>query len=137
MRLFKRHTNQSDNELMLKITKGDHKAFSILFDRYQQKLANYFHKMLWNDYDMAQDFTQELFTKIINKPELFNPTYQFSSWVFSIASNMCKNAYRKKGYELAYIDQLPKILIDDHNIENNIDNEKKNGRIESCFGEFI
>lgn len=52
--------------------------------------------MLSNSEDLANDFLQKLFLKIIEKPESFNSDYKFSSWVFSLAGNMCKNEYRKR-----------------------------------------
>lgn len=110
---------------MSRVCERDHKAFAELFDRYQQKLVNYFYKLLWNDRDMAEDFTQELFTKIIKKPELFNQQLSFSTWVFTIASNMCKNAYRKKAYEKAYLDQLPLDKTDGKYIETKIDSDRR------------
>jgi RNA polymerase sigma-70 factor (ECF subfamily) len=57
-------------------------------------MINYFARMLWNDREKATDLTQDLFTKIINKPELYRSGSKFSTWIYSIASNMCKNEYR-------------------------------------------
>ena len=123
MKLFNRHRKLTDNELMARVCQGSSGAFSELFDRYQQRLINYFYKMLWNDRDMAEDFTQELFTKIIRKPELFKLELNFSTWVFSIATNMCKNAYRKRAYERAYLDQLPINPTESKYIEHRLDQE--------------
>jgi RNA polymerase sigma-70 factor (ECF subfamily) len=50
--------------------------------------------MLWNDIEKANDFTQDLFSKIIEKPERYKKGNKFSSWLYSIAANMCKNEYR-------------------------------------------
>ena len=52
--------------------------------------------MLSQDKEIAKDFTQEIFIKIINKPHLYNPKMKFSTWIFSVANNMCKNEYRRK-----------------------------------------
>jgi RNA polymerase sigma-70 factor (ECF subfamily) len=52
--------------------------------------------MLSQDKEIAKDFTQEIFIKIINKPYLYNPKMKFSTWIFSIANNMCKNEYRRQ-----------------------------------------
>jgi RNA polymerase sigma-70 factor (ECF subfamily) len=47
---------------------------------------------------------QELFLKLIEKPESFNPAYSFSTWFYSVANNMCKNEYRKRGIRQEYQD---------------------------------
>ncbi len=52
--------------------------------------------MMSGDVEQAQDMLQNLFLKLIERPDLYTPGKQFSTWVFSIAHNMCRNEYRKK-----------------------------------------
>lgn len=79
----------------MELIKGSNqKAFGELYDRYAERLINYFYRMMWKDQEKAEDFTQDLFAKIIQKPEQFNGSRSFKTWVFSIANNMCKNEYR-------------------------------------------
>ena len=85
----------SDEHLMTLVMEKDAKAFEALYDRYARLLFNYFHRMLWKDREKAKDFTQELFSKIIQKSELYNPERSFKTWLYSIAHNMCKNEYAK------------------------------------------
>lgn len=87
----------SDNELMRLIVSHDQSAFSKLYLRYKDRIYYYFYRMLGNSSDLANDFLQELFMKIIQKPENYNPAYGFKTWLFSIANNMCKNEYRRRG----------------------------------------
>jgi RNA polymerase sigma-70 factor (ECF subfamily) len=56
----------------------------------------YFYRMLGNSAEQANDFLQELFMKLIEKPESYNPAFSFSTWIYSIANNMCKNEYRRR-----------------------------------------
>lgn len=86
----------ADNELMKHIAKKDTRAFSVLYDRYSDLLVNYFYKMLWQDREKAEDFMQDFFAKIIEKPKLYDTTRNFKTWMFSVANNMCKNEYRKQ-----------------------------------------
>ncbi|MEM7162870.1 MAG: RNA polymerase sigma factor [Bacteroidota bacterium] len=90
------YKNIEDAQLMQLSAKGDEKAFSELYMRYSAKLMRFFFKMLWKDREKAEDFTQDIFSKIIQKPELYNPQMKFSTWIYSIANNMCKNEYRKQ-----------------------------------------
>lgn len=91
----KKYSEQEDEKLMVLIVKRDQYAFEELYDRYANKMINYFYKMLWQDREKAQDFTQDLFAKIVQKPELFDETRKFKTWIYSVANNMCKNEYRK------------------------------------------
>ncbi|MBI9052700.1 MAG: RNA polymerase sigma factor [Bacteroidales bacterium] len=92
---FFRHKNFTEEELLIAISNGDNDAFNELYLRYKDRLLYYFCRMLSQDKEIAKDFTQEIFIKIINKPHLFNPKMSFSTWVFSVANNMCKNEYRR------------------------------------------
>ncbi len=92
------HKNQTDEELMVLVQDHhSHSAIVELHARYSSKLLGYFIKMLNKDVDLSQDFVQELFLKILEKKHLFDPEKKFYTWVFTIASNMCKTAYRKVG----------------------------------------
>lgn len=86
----------TDNEVMKLVAKRDSKAFSILYDRYSELLVNYFYKMLWQDREKAEDFMQDFFAKVIEKPKLYDTSRNFKTWMYSVANNMCKNEYRKQ-----------------------------------------
>ena len=58
-------------------------------------MTYYFYRMLGHDKEKAQDFLQDLFMKVVDKPEMFDRSRRFSTWLFSCAHNMCKNEYRK------------------------------------------
>jgi RNA polymerase sigma-70 factor (ECF subfamily) len=86
----------SDEELMDALSKGNHAAFTELYERYSKPLFHYFLRLLWRDQTLAEDMVQDLFAKIIKKPELFDVTRSFRTWIYVVATNMCKNEYRKK-----------------------------------------
>lgn len=97
MKLAKQaYSTYTDEQLMDEVVKGNSRAFTEVYERYSRPMLNYFYKMLWQDKLKAEDFMQELFTKIIHKPHLFNSKLKFKTWIFSIANNMCKNEYRKQ-----------------------------------------
>ncbi len=89
-----------DEELMRKINQGSEAAFTELYTRYSASLMRYFTRMLWNNRTLAEDFLHDLFLKIIRNPQHFDVNRKFSTWVYSVAHNMCKNEYRKKQNEL-------------------------------------
>lgn len=86
----------SDEHLMQEVARGNSRAFEEIYERYNKPLINYFCRMLWKDREKAKDFMQDLFTKIVTKPESFNPERSFKTWLYSVAHNMCKNEYRKQ-----------------------------------------
>jgi RNA polymerase sigma-70 factor, ECF subfamily len=92
----------SDSELMQLINSGDQSAFRLLYARYKDRMYYYFYRMLGNSSEQANDFLQELFMKIIEKSECYNPDYSFKTWMFSVANNMCKNEFRRLGLKTEY-----------------------------------
>lgn len=92
----KSYINLSDEELMRYVSKGNTKAFEVLYDRYAPLMYRYFFRMLGQHKDIAEDFTQDIFIKIIEKPHLFDNARNFKAWMYCVASNMCKNQYRNK-----------------------------------------
>ncbi len=94
----------SDNELMQQIVYGDQAAFAELYHRYKDRMYYYFYRMLGNSPEQANDFLQELFIKLIEKPESYNPKYSFTTWFYSVANNMCKNEYRRREIRQEYYD---------------------------------
>jgi len=85
----------SDEELMSLIGDGDIEYLKELYHRYAKKMLYYFYRMLGGDEEKAQDFLQDVFLKIIERPDQFNMKMKFSTWIFTIASNLCKNEYRR------------------------------------------
>jgi len=92
----KSYKNQTDEQLMQHIQRGKSAAFDELYARYAKRMYAHFYKMLWQNEAKANDFTQELFMKIIENPKSFNPNRTFSTWFYTLANNLCKNEYRKQ-----------------------------------------
>jgi len=86
----------SDEELMFYLSSGEVLAFDELYARYSRRLMIYFTRMLNFDKDLAEDALQDLFLKIAEHPEKFDRSRSFKTWIFSVASNTCKNFYRHK-----------------------------------------
>lgn len=101
--IFRRRNKEySDTELMQQIVSGDQAAFNGLYHRYKDRMYYYFYRMLGNSTEQANDFLQELFMKLIEKPESYHPNYSFQTWLFSVANNMCKNEYRRREVRKEY-----------------------------------
>jgi RNA polymerase sigma-70 factor, ECF subfamily len=111
MFFFKKYDSESDEKLMVLVAaSGDERAFTELYRRYAQRLYRFFLRMLWGDNARAEDFCQEFFLKIIEKPKSFDPARSFSTWAFSVAANMCKNEYRRR--QVIQIGHFPKIGVE-------------------------
>jgi len=90
-----KYSKIKDEDLMIAIHQGETAAFDELYSRYQKRLLYYFYRMLGNSNEKAGDFLQDIFMKIIERPNHFDASRRFRTWLFSVAHNMCKNEYRR------------------------------------------
>ena len=104
---FNRLNKKTDEELMSLVQQGDSRAMTELYHRYDHRLLRYFYRMLWKEEAMAQDFLHDLFVKIIEHAGQFKPDRKFSTWIYSVAHNMCKNEYRKQAFRSVTKTSLP------------------------------
>jgi RNA polymerase sigma-70 factor (ECF subfamily) len=98
--LTKKYNLFSDERLMELLQQGEaagQEAFDELYERYSQRLLIYFHRMLGGNQEKAQDFLQDLFLKIVDRPHSFDTGKCFQNWIYAVAHNMCKNEYRRLG----------------------------------------
>jgi len=97
MSLFKKNYSKfSDEELMSLLANGGQQAFDELYSRYAKPVLNFFYRLLNNDRDRAEDLLHDLFLKIIERPESFDQSRTFSTWFYTLATNMVRNEYRSK-----------------------------------------
>lgn len=85
----------SDEQLMLLSSKGERWAFELLYERYFDKLV-WFARGFVQDEQKAEDVVQEVFVRIIEKPEMFDAGKKFSTWVYTATGNACKNILRNE-----------------------------------------
>ena len=77
-----KYNKLNDEQLMRLIHKKNIPAFNELYDRYANKLLNYFYRMLNGNKQKAQDFLQDLFTKIIEKPTVYDFSFD-TDWILA------------------------------------------------------
>lgn len=78
----------SDLELLGRFHAGDHTAFAVLLSRYQRPLFNFVLRSL-GERQVAEDLTQEVFLRVIQGSSGFQSQAKFSTWLFTIARNLC------------------------------------------------
>jgi RNA polymerase sigma-70 factor (ECF subfamily) len=87
--------DEHDREIVKRTLRGDIKAFEMIVRKYQQPLLNYIGRMV-GDRELALDFTQEAFIKAYASLRSFEPQYRFKTWLYTIASNLVIDHWRKK-----------------------------------------
>lgn len=85
----------NDERLIQEMLKGNRFAFELLYERYFDKLVWYANGFV-NDIPKAEDIVQEVFVKIIEDTSQFDSSRKFSTWVYSVTANACKNLLRNE-----------------------------------------
>jgi RNA polymerase sigma-70 factor, ECF subfamily len=74
---------------------GDERAFQELVERYQTRLLNFIYRTI-GDRERAEDLVQEVFIRVYRHIHRFDTTKKFSTWIYTIASNLAKNELRNR-----------------------------------------
>ncbi|MFH0840922.1 MAG: sigma-70 family RNA polymerase sigma factor [bacterium] len=91
--MFKDVENKTDEELV-KLTLENQNYFAEIIQRYEQKLLNYIRRIS-NLGEEAEDVLQEVFIKVYQNLNGFDPKLKFSSWIYRITHNQVISNYRK------------------------------------------
>jgi RNA polymerase sigma-70 factor (ECF subfamily) len=84
-----------DNALVSAYLEGNDQAFQILVSRYQGKLVNYINTLV-HDYDLSVDLAQDTFIRVFRYADRYRGDYQFSTWVYRIATNLAIDELRRR-----------------------------------------
>ena len=90
-----------DEELMARFQAGNVAAFELLFEKYRGPVFSFLCRMLDGQREAAEDLMQEIFMKLLNARDLYEPRARFSTWLFAIARNHCLNHLRSRRYAQA------------------------------------
>ena len=86
---------KQNSELILRAQKQDQTAFSEILKSYSRAVYQVIYRMVKNQED-AEDIMIETFTKAFKNIERYQFDYNFSTWIFRIATNNSIDFLRKK-----------------------------------------
>lgn len=99
-----------DAEAVERVRAGEHEAFEALVGRYQRPIYALAYRYVPNTAEAA-DLTQEIFVRVWEKLDSFRGESKFSTWLFQLAGNHCKNRLkylsRRRYYQHDSMDTQP------------------------------
>ena len=84
-----------DAALMLRVKQGDMAAFTELVEKYKQPVMNLIYRTL-RDATEAEDLAQNVFVQVYRSAHRYRIAAKFSTWLFTIARNLCLNEIRRR-----------------------------------------
>jgi RNA polymerase sigma-70 factor, ECF subfamily len=82
-----------DAELMLRLKNGEDWILNELMTRWQQPLVAFIYRYIGRETD-ALDLSQETFARVYATRRRYTVRAKFSTWLFTIAANLCRNYLR-------------------------------------------
>ena len=111
----------SDEELMARAAAGSDRAFEELYRRYARRLKGFFFLQLGGDEELAADATHDVFLRAYEALSRYQEGRSVSTWLFTIAYNLCRNHYRNNAYEAQLLATLDAEPISEQQIEVQLD----------------
>ena len=115
--------DELDGQDMARLVGGHEAALNALMDRHAEKLFHYLVRSLQDEEDAA-DLAQETFVKVYQNRTKFDPAQKFTTWLYTIASNLVRDRYRWRS-------RHPQVSLDRENEETET-NLKDNLRAEAA-----
>lgn len=85
----------TDEVLIKRFQDGDVYAFEEIVHRYKDPLVNFVYNFLGNRID-SEDVVQETFLRVFKNKHLYRNIAKFSTWIYTIASNLAKTELRRR-----------------------------------------
>lgn len=88
---------RSDEQLMLSFRSGEARAFEALVRRHRAPVFNFILRYT-GQRARAEDLLQETWLKVVRGAQEWEPRARFTTWVYTIARNLCVDSARKESY---------------------------------------
>ncbi len=85
----------TDEELVTDLRAGDMQTLGQLVVRWEQPLYRFVSRMVPGPED-ARDVCQETFLRVLNRADRFRAGSRFSTWMYQIALNLCRDQARRR-----------------------------------------
>ncbi len=95
------YTEQSDETLVVRAEQGDQEAVSALVRRHSPRLYGFLQRY-HPDRDDCDDLLQETWIRALSNLNRFDPKKRFTTWLFQIALNLCRDLARRDRVRFGY-----------------------------------
>ncbi len=86
-----------DGELMARVRRGDQAAYRALYEKHLAAVARYAARFTGNP-ARADELAQDVFLQVYRARERWEPRAKFTTWLYTIAHNLCLNEVRRFDY---------------------------------------
>jgi len=125
-----------DTLLMLRVKQGDRDSFTELVERWKHPVIGFIYRTL-PDPDEAEDLAQATFVQLWKTAARYKPTARFSTFLFTIARNLCLNEIRRRVRHPADSLDEPRPEDEDHPLRQIEDRRQPGADFEATRSELF
>jgi len=114
--------HEDDQQLIGRIRAGECRAFESLMSRWETNVLNIAYRIT-GDHDTALDIRQKTFLRVHSALSNFDSRSKFSTWIYRIVVNICRDEIRSKKHQLRVVSSYKQQVKDDFRYTN--ENEEK------------
>lgn len=85
----------NDEDLLVSLRDGDTDSLGLLVARWQEPLYRFAYRLLERS-EEAREVCQETFLRVLSRADRFEPGARFSTWMYQIALNLCRDRLRRQ-----------------------------------------
>ena len=90
---------ETDEDLMLAFAQGNAQAFERLYERHRKPIFNFILRSV-HSVELAEELMQDVFMRVIQNAQSYTRQAKFTTWLYTIARNICIDAYRRKRHRV-------------------------------------
>jgi len=105
-----------DEDLIVLVQNGNRRAFDEIVRRYKGRLYSFTLRMV-KDPSLAEEMTQETLIRVYMHADKYREIAKFSTWVFTIATNLVRNRMRQKSRAPRFLSLNPVPDDDEHPVD--------------------
>ena len=91
----------TDEALAARLIAGDQRAFEAIVLRWRARIVDLAH-LLTGDRSAAEDVGQEVFLRLLRRPDAYDPRRPFKAWISTVARNLCHDRFRRESTRARY-----------------------------------
>ena len=126
----------TDEQLMARAKADNDAAFEELYRRYARRLKGFFFLQLGGNEELAADATHDVFLRAYEARSRYQEGSNVSTWLFTIAYNICRNQYRSNAYEMQLLAALDAEPLTEPQVEVSMDATTLDQALEKVLAEL-
>jgi len=126
---------QTDNEVIQQVLRGNQQAFAVLVSRYQQFVFTIVLRYISNR-EEAEELAQDVFVKAYRYLADFKGQSRFSTWLYTLTQTTCLSFLRKKPDRSTLLEEEQLVQVTDqqmHSVQDSAEKKEQTAMINTAI----